>query len=61
MPTVSGGHVVSATVDRLPEGDIWRVVLDVGAQSGAVVEMQLHLAGFGQQLTETWAYQWVNA
>jgi glucans biosynthesis protein len=61
VPTVTGGHVVSATLDRLPVGGAWRAVIDVAAEQGAVVEMSLHLAGFGERLTETWAYQWVNA
>ncbi len=63
--TVSGGHVVSQTLDRLPEGTEgagdWRVVLDVAAEQGAVVEMSLHLAGHGERLSEGWAFQWINA
>jgi glucans biosynthesis protein len=62
---VSGGHVVSRSLDLLPEGTEgegdWRVVLDVAAEQGALVEMSLHLAGFGERLSEDWAFQWVNA
>jgi glucans biosynthesis protein len=62
---VSGGHVVSQSLDRLPEGTQgegdWRVVLDVAAERGAIVEMSLHLAGFGERLSEGWAFQWNNA
>lgn len=61
---VTNGHVVSQTIDRLPDGaegaGDWRVVLDVAAPAGATVEMQVHLAGFGERLSETWAFQWVN-
>lgn len=62
--TLSGGHVVSRTLERLPEGEgegDWRVVLDVAAARGATVEMSVHLAGFGEKLSEDWAFQWVNA
>ncbi|TNC52331.1 glucan biosynthesis protein G [Rubellimicrobium rubrum] len=58
--TVSGGHVVSSVLERLPESSDWRVVLDVAAEREAVVEITLHIAGFDERLTETWAYQWVN-
>ena len=62
---VSGGHLVSRSLDLLPEGTegegAWRVVLDVAAERGATVEMSLHLAGFGERLSEDWAFQWVNA
>ncbi len=64
VTSVSGGHLVSATIDRLPDtgddGPEWRVVLDVAAEREAVVEITLHLAGFGERLTETWMNQWVN-
>ena len=62
---VAGGHVVSRSLDLLPEGTdgegSWRVVLDVAAERGAMVEMSLHLAGFGERLSEDWAFQWNNA
>ena len=61
VATVSGGHLVSATLERLPEGGDWRVVLDVTAEKDATVEIMLHLAGFDQKLSESWACQWVNA
>lgn len=59
--TVAGGHVVSQVLERLPDGGDWRVVLDVAALRGATVEMSVHIAGFDQRLSETWAFQWVNA
>jgi glucans biosynthesis protein len=60
VAAVAGGHMVSAVLERLPEGGDWRVVLDVTAERDATVEIMLHLAGFGQKLSESWAYQWVN-
>ncbi|MBP1804871.1 glucan biosynthesis protein [Rubellimicrobium aerolatum] len=59
--TVSSGHVLTSTVEKLPVNGDWRVVLDVAAEPGAVVELTLHVAGYGERLTETWAYQWMNA
>lgn len=61
VAVVTGGHLVSATLDRLPENGDWRVVLDVSAERDATVEILLHLEGFERHLSETWACQWVNA
>ncbi|TNC66826.1 glucan biosynthesis protein [Rubellimicrobium roseum] len=58
--TLSGGHVLSQVLERLPEGSDWRVVLDVAAPKDSVVEITLHLASPDARLSETWAYQWVN-
>ncbi|WP_210530289.1 glucan biosynthesis protein [Rubellimicrobium arenae] len=58
--TVSSGHVVTAIVEKLPETGDWRVILDIGAERDATVEITMHLAGYDERLTETWAYQWVN-
>ncbi len=59
--TVAGGEVEGQVLTPLPEGGIWRLVLDVAASRGEVVELTAHLAGGGRRLSETWLYQWVNA
>jgi glucans biosynthesis protein len=41
--------------------NVWRLVLDVMPDEGAVVEMGAHIAGFGRKLSENWLYQWVTA
>ena len=59
--TVHGGEVVSQSFQRVWGSDIWRLALDIKADSGATVEMVAHVAGFGRKLSETWLYQWINA
>ena len=59
--TVTGGELVFATLDAVPEAGVWRMVLDVRTEPGAVVEMLAHVAGYGRRLTEVWANQWINA
>ncbi len=58
--TVSNGKIVTQTLFKLAGTDIWRLVMDVSAQSGAVVELTAHLAGYGRKLTEIWLYQWMK-
>ena len=54
------GEVIDSAVTRIDETDIWRVVLDVSAQPGAVVELQAALFLEDRQLSETWLYQWMK-
>ncbi|MFN3970211.1 MAG: glucan biosynthesis protein [Gemmobacter sp.] len=56
--TCAGGKVQGQVLTALPGGGGWRLVLDVRAAPGAVVEMTAHLAGAGRRLSETWVYQW---
>lgn len=58
---VHGGEIAAQSFSRVWGSDIWRLVLDVKAESGATVEMVAHVAGFGRKLSETWLYQWINA
>jgi glucans biosynthesis protein len=58
--TVSHGKIVTKTLFKVPGSDIWRLVLDVSAQSGSVVELTAHIAGYGRKLTEIWLYQWMR-
>ncbi|MFN3645353.1 MAG: glucan biosynthesis protein [Gemmobacter sp.] len=59
--TVSNGALVSTTVQHIAETGVWRVAIDVTADDDAVVELSVHLAGFGRKLSEDWLYQWINA
>ncbi|HMO09627.1 MAG TPA: glucan biosynthesis protein G [Paracoccaceae bacterium] len=59
--TCERGEVRGQVLDALPDGTSWRLVLDVHAPPGSVVELTAHLAGGAQRLTETWVYQWVHA
>jgi glucans biosynthesis protein len=36
----------------------WRMIIDVRMGDGKLVELNAHLAGFDQRLSETWLYQW---
>jgi glucans biosynthesis protein len=58
--TIGNGEVLGAIVEKIPGADIWRLVIEASAASGAVVEIGAHIAGFDRKLTETWLYQWIN-
>lgn len=59
--TIANATLSGTTLEHIQSSGMWRLVLDVSADSGAVVEMSAHLAGFGRKLTEMWLYQWVSA
>jgi glucans biosynthesis protein len=58
---VANAELLGIVIQKIPGTDIWRGIIDVRAEPGAIVEMALHVAGFGQRLTEDWLYQWINA
>ncbi len=58
--TIANGELVGTTLERIAGTDIWRLVIDVSAADGAVVELGAHIAGYDRKLTETWLYQWIN-
>lgn len=60
MVSVASGELTSATVQYIAETGVWRVVIDVTAADDAVVELSVHLAGFGRKLSEDWLFQWIN-
>lgn len=59
--TVSGGDLVFSTLESIDEEGRWRMVVDVRADAGAIVELSAHVAGFGRKLSEVWVCQWVVA
>ncbi len=61
VASVANAELLGVTLQKIPGTDIWRGVIDLRAEPGAVVEMGLHIAGYGQRLTENWLYQWINA
>ena len=61
VASVANAELLGVTLQKIPGTDHWRGVIDLRAEPGAVVEMGLHIAGYGQRLTENWLYQWINA
>ncbi|MHC9235104.1 OpgD/OpgG family glucan biosynthesis protein [Pseudooceanicola sp. 502str34] len=59
--TVKNGDLVEAILSKIPGRDTWRLVIEVAAANGAVVELQAHVEGFDRVLTETWINQWIKA
>lgn len=56
----SGGKIVETVLSRISGSDTWRLVVEARADDGALVELRAGLAGYGQTLSETWLYQWIN-
>ena len=59
--TIANGEITGTVLEKIAGTDIWRLVIDISAGEGAVVEMAAHLAGYDRRLTENWLYQWINA
>ncbi|PTX45869.1 glucan biosynthesis protein [Allosediminivita pacifica] len=61
-PSVSAtnGDIEETVLSRIEGTDIWRLVVEVKAPAGSVVEMSANLSGYGRELSETWVYQWVR-
>ncbi len=57
---VSGGKADVVTLSKIPDTDIWRLVIDVASDKGKLVELSAHIAGYGRKLTEVWTFQWVR-
>ncbi len=58
--TVANGKIVQQALSKITGTDMWRLVMDVNAPEGAVVELTAHIAGYGRKLTEIWLYQWMK-
>lgn len=56
---VNGGEAVTQALSKVDGEPVWRLVMDLTAKKGAVVELQAHVKGFGRKLTENWLYQWI--
>lgn len=55
---VVGGRSDVVALSKLPDGAGWRLVVDIAADSGALVEINAHIAGYGRKLSEIWSFQW---
>jgi len=55
---VRGGTTDGVVLSKLPEGDRWRLVADIAAEDGDLVEITAHIAGSGRKLSEIWTFQW---
>ncbi len=58
-PRSSRGKIETSILSKIDGTDIWRLVLDVSAETDTTVELSAHVSGFGRKLTETWIYQWI--
>ena len=58
--TINGGKADVTTLSKLPGSDVWRLVVDVASESGTLVEMTAHVAGYERKLSEIWSFQWVK-
>ncbi|WP_333829240.1 glucan biosynthesis protein [Pararhodobacter sp.] len=55
---VSGGTADVVVLSKLPHAERWRLAIDIAADSGALVEINAHVAGSGRKLSEIWTFQW---
>jgi len=58
VTTVTGGTILQTAVFKVDADGDWRLVIDVRMGDSKLVELNAHLAGFDQRLSETWLYQW---
>lgn len=57
---VSRGDVREAVLSKIAGHNVWRLVIEVSAPSGSIVEIRANVSGYGRELTETWLYQWMK-
>ena len=50
--------MVFSSVTKLPDSGAMRLAIDAEIDSKDPIELRAYLVGGGQQLTETWLYQW---
>lgn len=58
--TADRGDVVETVLSPIDGTDTWRLVTEIRAEPGSVVELRASISGYGRELTETWLYQWVK-
>ena len=58
--TASSGEVLETVLSPIEGTRSWRLVTEVEAEGDQVVELMAHLEGYGQRISETWAYQWLG-
>lgn len=59
--SVQHGELSQAILSPVEGTDIWRLVIEALPEGGqTAMEIQAVLTGYGRNLSETWAYQWVT-
>lgn len=58
--SVAKGKVEQQTLSKIEGTKTWRLVVDVSAPKGNVIELSAVVVGYGRTLTETWLYQWIK-
>lgn len=58
--TVTNGKTDVVTLHKVEGTDMWRLVVDIASEKGAVCELSAHVAGYGKKLSEIWMFQWVK-
>ncbi|SNS60010.1 glucan biosynthesis protein [Tropicimonas sediminicola] len=61
VASATNGEIVETVLSPVSGKDVWRLVMEVRAQPGSIVELKAGIAGYDRILTETWVYQWINA
>ena len=56
--TNSSGNIAHCTVQRLPDGQGWRVAFKLNPNGAQPADMRLFLTLHGRRLSETWNYVW---
>lgn len=57
---IAGGDLIEVVLSRIDGTSTWRMVIEVSGPGDHIVEITAHMEGYGQVLSETWAYQWVK-
>ena len=58
---IAGGTVAGQVLQQIDGHDhMWRLVLEVVAETDATVELRANLVAGDRSLTETWVYQWLK-
>ncbi|WP_102223808.1 glucan biosynthesis protein [Acidimangrovimonas sediminis] len=57
---VAKGKVEEQTLSKIEGTNTWRLVVDVSASKGTIIELSAVIEGYGRTLTETWLYQWIK-
>ncbi|MWB76590.1 glucan biosynthesis protein D [Pseudooceanicola sp. 216_PA32_1] len=58
--TVSRGEVAEAVLSKIAGTKVWRLVAEISAPAGSIVEIRAGVSGYGRNLTESWLYQWIK-
>lgn len=57
--TTSSGRIIDQIVQKIPQGDGWRVAFRVDPEGSDTVDMTVRLTLYGEPVAEDWAYLWL--